>query len=683
MRRLLTLAAAIGGAAILALAPCSAWAERRVALVVGNGNYSAVPQLPNPSRDANAIAKLFKDAGFDTVETYVDVGNLDFKRAIRRFEDIAVDADTAVLFYAGHGIEIGGTNYLIPIDARLASDRDAPDEAIPLERLVMSADGAKKLRVVILDACRDNPYAGKMKRESRAALRAVSSGLSKIEPSSTDTLIAYAAKAGSTAEDGERDHSPFTAALLKNLTVPGLDLRLAFGRVKDEVMKTTAGRQEPFVYGSLGGGNYSLVPAPVEVKAAATAVSADVKADYELVEKVNSRGAWEVFLGTHKTGFYADLAREQLAKFTEVAAVSKPSPSSRGPSTRELLDWDRVKDSGDVKALKGFISRHPDSPLAITAQQRIDVLEQGARDREAAAKAERAEAERRRAEAAAARRREEEEKRAQAAEEAQKARLAEAERKAAEARRRAEEAARTQAAAQAEKLRQDSERIAREAEAERRKAEAAAAQEATCKADADRFDAISAKGNTAANVDDLKRFAGEVKCDRIRGQVTARLDTWTSNTPELIKAAQTELARINCFVGNADGTLNDATRSGLTKYLSVKKRPAGDLKITDTLVAELSKQAALTCPTVCPAGQTAEGTSCVAAKPAPVVASRPAARREQDKPRKQAAPRREEPRQARREPPREQPRQQARQQASSGGGGGRSGGGATMIGVGF
>jgi uncharacterized caspase-like protein len=307
MKRLLTIAAAIGWVLLLALTPNEALAERRVALVVGNSNYTAVPRLPNPSRDASAVGKMFKDAGFQTIETYLDVGNLDFKRAIRRFEDIAVEADIAVLYYAGHGIEIGGVNYLIPIDAKLASDRDAPDEAIPLDRLVLSADGAKKLRVIILDACRDNPYAGKMRRESRAALRAVSSGLGKVEPSSTDTLIAYAAKAGSTAEDGERDHSPFTAALLKHLTVPGLDLRLAFGRVKDEVMKATNGRQEPFVYGSLGGGNYSLVAAPAEVKGGATAVTADVKADYDLVEKIGSRKAWEVFLSTHKTGFYSDL----------------------------------------------------------------------------------------------------------------------------------------------------------------------------------------------------------------------------------------------------------------------------------------------------------------------------------------------------------------------------------------
>ncbi|MDQ8727120.1 caspase family protein [Bradyrhizobium sp. LHD-71] len=671
MKRLLTIAAAIGWASLVVavlvtMAPSQALAERRVALVVGNSNYTAVPQLPNPSRDADAVAKMFKAAGFETIETYLDVGNLDFKRAIRKFEDIAMDADVAVLFYAGHGIEIGGTNYLIPVDARLASDRDAPDEAIPLDRLVLSADGAKKLRVIILDACRDNPYAGKMRRESRAALRAVSSGLGKVEPSSTDTLIAYAAKAGSTAEDGERNHSPFTAALLKHLTVPGLDLRLAFGRVKDEVMKTTNGRQEPFVYGSLGGGNYSLVAAPAETTGVSTPAAADVKADYDLVEKIGSRKAWEVFLSTHKTGFYAELAREQLKKLPEVASLGPaavPPRPSRGPSTRELIDWEKVKDTGDITAIKSFIYRYPDSTLAVTAQAKLDVLEQAAREREAAGRAEREEAERRRKEAEATKRREDEERRAAAAEAAQKAKAAEAERRAEEARRKAEEAARNKAAAEAEKLRLESERVARQAEAERKKAEAAAAQETACKSESERFDVIAAKSGEDASVEDLKRFAKEVSCERLKPQVTAKLESWTINTPTLIKSAQTELARINCYGGAATGAMNDATRTGLSRYLAVKKRPTNNVKVTPELVSELNKQAALTCPTLCPRGETAQGTSCVAAKPASTKAAK------RDEPRRETR---------RREAPR--PQQHQRQQASSGGGAGRA---ATMIGVGF
>src|SRR5437660_7856092 len=346
IRRLVPMAAIIGGAILsMVLAPDVAWAaDKRVALIVGNSTYQTVPQLPNPSRDASAVAKMFKDAGFDSVDIQLDVGNLEFKRAIRRFETIADQADIAVVYYAGHGLEIGGINYLIPVDARLASDRDADDEAIPLERLVSSADGAKRLRLIILDACRDNPFISIMRRERKVASRAVVAGLGKVEPTSTDTLIAYAAKAGSTADDGDGDHSPFTTSLLKNLTVPGLDVRLAFGRVRDEVLKTTGNRQEPFVYGALGGGNISLVPAPVVQQETA---AIDIKKDYELVEKIGTPRAWQVFLGTHPKGFYADLAHAQIERLqasqppapppaTTLAAVEPPTPpSSRDTPSKE------------------------------------------------------------------------------------------------------------------------------------------------------------------------------------------------------------------------------------------------------------------------------------------------------------------------------------------------------------
>jgi uncharacterized caspase-like protein len=238
-------------------APDAAWADKRVALIVGNSSYQTVPQLPNPSRDATAVAKMFKDSGFDTVDLLINVGNLEFKRAIRKFEAEADQADIAVVYYAGHGLEISGNNYLIPIDARLASDRDADDEAIPLERLVSSADGAKRLRLIILDACRDNPFEKTMKRT--LATRAFSRGLAEVEPG-TNTLVAFAAKAGSTALDGAGSHSPFTEALLKHIAIAGLDVRFAFGRVRDEVGQATGKRQEPFLYGSLGGGNVPLVP---------------------------------------------------------------------------------------------------------------------------------------------------------------------------------------------------------------------------------------------------------------------------------------------------------------------------------------------------------------------------------------------------------------------------------------
>jgi outer membrane protein assembly factor BamD (BamD/ComL family) len=376
MKFLATIAFAIGGGFLMALSPDAALADKRVALVIGNSAYQNAPKLANPANDASAIAAMFRQAGFDVLE-FEDLGNLEFKRAVRNFEDANFDADIGVVFYAGHGIEIGGVNYMIPVDAKLASDRDAMDEAITLDRIVESVDSAKRLRLVIVDACRDNPFVATMKR-MRPALRSVSAGLGAIQPTGTDTLIAYAAKAGSTADDGFGEHSPFTTALLHNLPIPGLDIRLAFGRVRDEVMKMTHNKQEPFVYGSIGGDTISIVPAPAQPKQPNLA---DMKADYDLVEKIGTRKAWEVFLGTYKTGFYADIAREQLNK---LGPAPSPAPSLEAPVPEDVAAWNRIKDSSDQDSLKNFIKRYASSPLVPDAQHRLEILQQAEQERRAA-----------------------------------------------------------------------------------------------------------------------------------------------------------------------------------------------------------------------------------------------------------------------------------------------------------
>ena len=231
-RRLVPVSALVAGLFFLAISGNAALADRRVALLVGNSGYQNVPRLPNPSNDATAMARMFKGAGFDVVDLRLDVSNLEFKRALREFEDAANGADIAVVFFAGHGLELNGSNYLIPVDARLASDRDAQDEAIGLDRIFQAVDGATRLRLIIIDACRDNPFAVTMRRQ--ASSRTVSRGLARVEPTESNTLIAYATKAGATADDGRGEHSPFTTALLNNLSVPGLDVRFAIGQVVDE-----------------------------------------------------------------------------------------------------------------------------------------------------------------------------------------------------------------------------------------------------------------------------------------------------------------------------------------------------------------------------------------------------------------------------------------------------------------
>src|SRR3979409_1374588 len=201
---------------------------------------------------------MFKSAGFDTVETKIKLTVVEMRRALREFGNRSRDADVAVVYYAGHGIELDGTNYLIPVDATLETDADVLDETLSLERVLFAVEPAKQLRLVILDACRDNPFSKTMKRT--IASRAIGRGLAKVEPSSPNTMIAFAAKAGSTASDGDSKNSPFAKALVDHLTKPGLDLRKAFGFVRDDVLKATGKTQEPFIYGSLGGNGGWLVP---------------------------------------------------------------------------------------------------------------------------------------------------------------------------------------------------------------------------------------------------------------------------------------------------------------------------------------------------------------------------------------------------------------------------------------
>ncbi len=310
-------------AALLLLLCQPAFAEKRVALVLGNSAYQNVARLPNPVNDGAVIAATLKNASFDVVEERHDLTAAETRRALRDFADRARDADIAVVYYAGHGIEVDGTNYLIPVDAKLERDTDVYDEAFSLDRVLLAIEPAKQLRLVILDACRDNPFAKNMKRT--VASRAIGQGLAKVEPTSPNMLIAYSAKAGSTALDGDAKNSPFTMALAKHLTTPGLDVRRAFGFVRDEVLKTTSYRQEPFVYGSLGGEDVPLVP--VKATASPANPQAEIRRDYELAQQIGNKAALNAFLAQYPDGFYAELARSQLAKIAaedaRVAATEK------------------------------------------------------------------------------------------------------------------------------------------------------------------------------------------------------------------------------------------------------------------------------------------------------------------------------------------------------------------------
>jgi hypothetical protein len=441
----------------------------------------------------------------------------------------------------------------------------------------------------------------------------------------------------------------------------------------------------------------------------------EVKADYELVEKFGTVRAWQVFLDNHPKGFYSDLARAQIERLNaqpqpQLASLSptapEKTPSTRESTSKEALEWDKVKDSTDPSALQKFIKRFPDSPLAINAQRRMDILKQAAQEREDKANAEREaaakaaedariQAEQKKAEIAAAKKREEDERRAKAATADQLARATEAERKAAEAKQKADEAEKIKATTDVAALRAASEKQAREAEVARKKAEQAAAQEASCKQEQSKLEQLTAKGSEGSGVDDLRAFSRTVTCDRLGSLVVPTLDRFNAeaakraaalpNSPELIRSAQTQLVRLGCLTEKIDGTFSAPTKSALGRYLSIEGQPSANPTGTEALVAELTKHATRVCPLDCKTGESLKGQTCVADEK-PAAATPATASRKNDDGDNAPARRKQSNRQPDREQPRAKPapeapraRQQALARPSIVSGGGGGGGGSHTI----
>ena len=248
MRVLRSLVGAVVALVVLA-APAVVFADGRVALVVGNSAYAHIGRLPNPANDAADMSAALRRLGFQ-VTVALDADRVAFNDALRAFARRSAGTDVALVFYAGHGLEMDGSNYLVPVDARLERDVDVRYETVTLEDLLASTFGSS-LRLVILDACRNNPLARSMQRTS--ATRSVSRGsFGELNEDllGEETLVAYAAAAGTTAADGTGRNSPYTAALLGHLEQP-LELGLLFRRVRAQVLEATNGEQRPHEYQSL------------------------------------------------------------------------------------------------------------------------------------------------------------------------------------------------------------------------------------------------------------------------------------------------------------------------------------------------------------------------------------------------------------------------------------------------
>ena len=270
-------------------------AAGRVALVVGNSTYSAIGPLPNPGNDAADMSAALRRLGFD-VTTVLDADRGELTEALRTFTRESAGADVSLVFYAGHGLEVDGVNYLVPVDARLERDTDVRFETVELDYALAATTGAA-LRVVILDACRNNPLARSMQRTG--ATRSVSRGsFGNLDESllGDETLVAYAAAAGTTAADGTGRNSPYTSALLLYLEQP-LEIGLLFRRVRAQVLEATDGEQRPHEYQSLVGEHFLLSGVPgataVTVEAAAPEVVDVADVDVQELDAAPLRRAAE------------------------------------------------------------------------------------------------------------------------------------------------------------------------------------------------------------------------------------------------------------------------------------------------------------------------------------------------------------------------------------------------------
>lgn len=238
-------------------APGAPLNENRVALVIGNSRYANQPILANPSRDADRLAESLRKIGFRQVVVAKDLTHDGMRRALLDFSELADKADWAMIYFAGHGIEIDQKNYLLPVDARLRSDRAVSFEAVPLEQALDSVRGARKMRIVILDACRENPFRNQLASNSRNITR----GLGRPPEPARGTVVVYAAKEGTLADDdGGAGNSPFLSALVRNIETPQVEIDKLFRRVRDDVLEATNRRQEPHVYSSLSSDDFFFNP---------------------------------------------------------------------------------------------------------------------------------------------------------------------------------------------------------------------------------------------------------------------------------------------------------------------------------------------------------------------------------------------------------------------------------------
>jgi len=357
----------------VALGPQDASAANgRYALIIGNSNYSFAP-LRNPANDASLMAATLRVLGFEVFE-YKDINQREMKRAIvdfgRALERAGRDS-VGLFYYAGHGVQVGGENYLIPVGSTIRDELDVDIEGVRASIVLAALERAgNALNMVILDACRNNPF--------QSGSRAARSGLARMDAPS-GTLVAYSTAPGRVAEDGRGRNSPYTQALARAMQAPGEKVEEVFKTVRISVMERTNQRQVPWEASSLTGDFYFVNPAvadqtqslPGKIPAVPAQSNQAVEIEYwKSIANSDNPDLYRSYLSAFPNGLFATIAEERLRSN---AAQATPSPQNDLEEQRAL--WESIQNNNDPSLLQAFLNRFPSGLYAPLATARLDTLQ--------------------------------------------------------------------------------------------------------------------------------------------------------------------------------------------------------------------------------------------------------------------------------------------------------------------
>ncbi len=581
MKRVLSWVVVIAAVAFAVIGESAdAFAERRVALVVGNAAYKAASlSLVNPRNDAEDVSAALKALGFEVV-TSVNATKRDMDTALQRFARLATDADSVLFFYAGHAMQFQGRNYLLPTDAELEDEVSLRYQTVGLEDVRAALDRGSGVKILILDACRNNPLADRLQRSIAGASRSTAQtrGLARIDKTQ-GMVVAYATAADEVAQDGQGRNSPFTTALLKRLQEPGLEIEMMFRRVAYDVNAQTGGRQRPETYISLLSEYY---------------LNQNDRLVWDRIKDRDDVAELRDFVDRYPSSPLAILARNRLDLLERYAREREEAARrAREDEQRKLAEAEAQRVARETQLRREAEERQRAEQLA--AQKRI-------------------EEEQKRLEAArqdAVRLQQEEQKRREALKQQQE------EQKRQEALKQQQEEQKRQEALKQQQEEQKRQEALKQQQEEQKRQEALKQQQEEQK----RQEALRLQQEERNRQEVLRQQEEQKQVAALRLQKQEEPNVQPAlpeplpppvrvNLPEQIRQAQIELKRLGCFSGAPDSKLNDATRNAVKALWQHTHKPIVEINITDDFIADLKRQFNDVCAP--------------SAKPATPVASRPA-----------------------------------------------------------